>query len=252
MPKTTYTFPLLLAITTLLAACTASAPSATNVPTQSAYELTKMFAFTADAETQTSEVPANDATLSAVVATKSAAATAMAARITAQPTVPPAPTIPANSPMCAAQNLKAVPYSGVPATGGEFLFGAVLTNISATPCFLQAWPQIQLMDRQNQPLDVEYHYFDSSGGDAAFAATRQAQESDSAMLGLSPDRSVELHLAWRNWCGTPLPDGAVIRLTLFDSAGAIDIATNIQASCDTPGVRSQVGIDKLSPVTPPQ
>jgi hypothetical protein len=238
----------------ILTACTSSPLPATNVPTESAFERTKLFAITAEAETQTSGYPANDATFSAILAFKSAGGTAMAATMTAQPTetpVPPSPTITSDSPSCRPEDLKTDTISGPPATGGQFIFGAVLTNISATPCFLQAWPQVLLMDRQDQPLDVDYNYFDASAGDAAAAATRQVQESATTKIGLSPGWSVMLSLIWRNWCGTPVSGGAVIRLTLINNAGVINIPTDIQAFCDYPGFRSYVSISKLAPAIPP-
>jgi len=234
----------------ILGACASSPVPATKVPTESAFDRTKLFAITAEAETQTSGYPANDATITAIMGNKYAGGTAMADTMTAMPTPSLIPTIPANSPPCRTADLKIVSGSGA-ATGGQILLGADLTNTSAGPCFLQAWPQVLLMDPQGHPLDVDYNYFNISGGDAVAAATRQAQESATATVGLWPGWAVGLSLDWGNWCGAPLSGGVVIRLTLINNAGVINIPVDVQAFCDAPGFRSGVGISKLEPVTPP-
>jgi hypothetical protein len=172
--------------------------------------------------------------------------------MTAMPTPSLIPTIPPDSPPCRPADLKTDFSSGPSATGGQFLFGAELTNTSNTPCFLQAWPQVLLVDRQGKLLDVDYNYFDISAGDAASAATEQAQESATAKVGLWPGWTVWISLIWQNWCGAPVSGGAIIQLTLISNAGVVDIPTDVQAFCDAPGFRSDVGISKLGPATPPQ
>ncbi len=236
----------------ILAACAAPLAPATKVPTESVFERTKLFAITAEAETQTSGYPANDATITVIMATKSAGGTAMAATMSAQPSNTPIPTIPPDSPFCQPADLKT--SFGSNAATQQILLGARLMNISGTPCFLQAWPQVLLVDQQGKPLDVDYDYFDVSAGDAASAATEQAQESATARIGLWPGWSVWLNLAWANWCGSPVSGGVVIRLTLINNAGVINIPTDIQAggACNAPGYQSSVGISKLSLVMPPQ
>jgi hypothetical protein len=236
----------------ILAACAAPPVPATKVPTEAAFERTKLFALTAEVETVTSGYPANDATITAIMATKYAGGTEMAATMTAQPTETPVPTIPPDSPFCRPTDLK-TSFASNGATG-NILLGAGLTNISGTPCYLQAWPQVLLLDQQRKPLDVDYGYFDMGAGDAASAATEQAQESVTAKVGLWPGWTVWLSLIWQNWCGAPVSGGAVIRLTLISNAGAIDIPTDVQTggACNAPGYRSYVGISKLGPAIPPQ
>ena len=236
----------------ILAACAASPIAATKVPTESGFERTKLFALSAEVETVTSGYPAINATVSAIVATKHAGGTAMAETMTAMSTPSLIPTIPPDSPPCRPANLKTDFSSGPSATGGQILFGAGLTNISDTPCYLQAWPQVLLVDGQGKPLDVDYNYFNISAGSAETAATEQAQESTTAKIGLWPGWSAWLNLTWRNWCGAPASGGVVLRLTLVDNAGVINIPTDVQAFCDAPGFRSNVGISKLEPALPPQ
>ncbi len=234
----------------ILAACAVPQVPATKVPTESAFERTKLFAITAEAETQTSGYPANDATITAIMANKYALGTAMAATMTAQPSETPIPTIPPDSPFCHPSDLKT--SFGSNAATQQILLGAGLTNISATPCFLQAWPQVLLVDRQGKPLDVDYNYFEMGPADAAAVATEQAQESTTAKVGVWPGWTSWLNLIWSNWCGAPVSGGVVIRLTLINNTGVINIPTDINAggACNAPGYRSSVGISKMELANP--
>jgi hypothetical protein len=232
----------------ILVACASIVP---KQPTETATMNPKLLALTAEAETVTSGYPANDATVTAILATKYAGGTEMAATMTAQPTETPVPTIPPDSQLCRPADLKTDPSSGFAME--QILLGAGLTNISGTPCFLQAWPQVLLVDRQGQPLDVDYSYFDIRAGSAEAVATEQAQESATARIGLWPGWEASLSLMWGNWCGAPVSGGVVIRLTLINNAGVVDIPTDVQAGiCNAPGYRSSVGISKLGPAIPPQ
>lgn len=243
---------LFLVLPSILAACASSTVLAIKTPNEAAFEYTKLFAITGEFETRTSGYPANDATITAIMANKYAGGTAMAETMVAIPTPTLILTIPPDSPPCQIADLKFVSSSNA-AMGGQILLGADLTNIGSTPCFLQAWPQVLLLERQGPPLDVDYGYFDVSAGDAITAATSQAQESATAEVGLWPDWSVGLSLDWQNWCGAPVSGGVVIRLTLTNDAGVIQIPTDVQAPiCNASEYRSYVGISKIGPATPPQ
>ncbi len=185
----------------LLAACASHPVPATKTPTESGFERTKLFQITAEAETQTSGYPSNDATVTAIMGKKYSLWTAVAATMTAQPTTTPLPilpTIPPGSLYCGPDSLKAT--FGWDGAAGTILFGAVLTNISSAPCFLQAWPRVLLVNRQGKPLDSDYGYFNASAGDAASAATAQARESDTDKIGVWPGWTASLSLIWQNWC----------------------------------------------------
>jgi hypothetical protein len=234
----------------ILVTCAAPSVPVTKVPTESAFERTKLFAITAEAETQTSGYPANDATITVIMANKYALGTEMAATMTAQPTFSLTPTIPPESPACRLVDLK-TSFASNGATG-SILLGAGLINISSTPCYLQAWPKVLLVDRQGKPLDVDYNYFDIRAGDAASAATEKAQESTTAKVGIWPGWTVWLNLIWSNWCNVPVSGGVVIHLTLSNNAGVVDIPTDINAggACNAPGYRSSVGISKMESAIP--
>jgi hypothetical protein len=229
----------------ILAACSTSAMAATKTPTESAFERTKLFAITADAETITASYPKNDATITAIMASKYVLGTAMAATMTALPTETPIPTIPPDSPVCHSADLRT--SFGSNAATQQLLLGAGLTNISSTPCFLQAWPQVVLVDQQGKPLELDYGYFDMGPGDAGSAATQQAQESATAEVGLWPGWSAWLNLIWQNCYGESVSGNVVIRLTFSKDTGVLVIPTDIQSggACNPPGQRSYVGISKL-------
>jgi hypothetical protein len=78
----------------LLVACGKPTVPATKTPAESGFERTKLHQITAEAETQTAGYPANDATITAILANKYALGTAMAATLTAQPTGTSLPTFP--------------------------------------------------------------------------------------------------------------------------------------------------------------
>jgi hypothetical protein len=234
-----------------LAACAAPAAPAPKAPTESAFDRTKLFALTAEVETQTSRYPANDATITAIMANKYALGTAMAATMTAQLSETPLPTVPPDAPFCHPADLKS--SFGSNAATQEILLSGGLTNSSASPCFLQAWPQVLLVDRQGRPLDVDYGYFDIGIGNVGSVATQRAQEYATAKVGLWPGWSVWINLIWQNCYGAPISGSVVIRLT-FNNTGVINIPTDIQGgrgTCNPPGQRSTVGIAKLV-LMPPQ
>lgn len=229
----------------ILVACAASPAFATATPTEALFLTTKLFQLTAEAETATAGYPKNDATITAIMANKYAGGTAMAGTMTAQPSETPLPTVPADAPFCKPTDLKS--SFGSNAATQTILLSAGLTNSSASPCFLQVWPQVRLVDQQDRPLDVDYGYFDMGPGTAGAAATQRAQEYATAKVGLWPSWSVWANLIWQNWCGAPVSGGVIIRLTFNNNTGVIKIPTDVQAGgiCNAPGSRSTVGIAKL-------
>ncbi len=242
---------LLFILPWFLAACAAAATAKPQVPTESAFDRTKLFALTAQDETVTNGYPANDATITAIMANKYALGTAMAVTMTSQPSETPLPTIPADAPFCHPVDLQS--SFGSNAATQQILLSAGLTNTSTNPCFLQVWPQVLLVDRKSQPLKVSYGYFDIGIGNAGSAATQRAQEYATAKVGLWPGWSVWENLIWQNWCVPPVSGGVVIRLTFSNNTGAINIPTDIQAGgpCNAPGQPSYVGIAEMV-LMPPQ
>jgi hypothetical protein len=233
-----------------LAGCAARPATATLTPTLAAFNQTKLFALTAEAETQTSTYQAVDATNTAIMASNSAQGTAMAATITPPPSETPLPTVPASAPFCQPADLQK--YFGTSGASQQILVSAGLKNKGTSACFLQVWPQVRLEDKQGKPLDVDYGYFDIGFSLPGAAATERAQKYATAKVGLWPGWSVWINLLWQNWCAAPVPGGTVIRLT-FDNTGVLALSTDVTAggTCNAQGKRSYVGISKMVLVPAP-
>ena len=252
---------LLLIVPCILAACGPASPGPVADPTAvngqmytqaPGFSATKLFQLTVEVETRTAGYPKNDATITAIMASKYGMGTAMAETMTAMPTETPIPTIPPDSPFCRPADLK-TSFQSMGATQ-SILLGAGLKNISNGPCFLQAWPQVLLVDQRGKPLDVDYNYFEMGPGDASSAATEQARDAATARVSLWPGWTAWLNLIWMNWCGAPIPGGAVIRLKLWENNGTMTIPTDLQTggTCNAPGYRSSVSVSKFPPALPPQ
>jgi len=237
--------------TFILAACSSLTPSSPQKATESAIQRTKLFALTAEAETQVASAPKNTSTLTAILATKSAGGTEAAATMTALPSPTLTPTIPANSRLCQTYDLKTSSTSN--GAGGSIIISVGLNNTSSSPCFLPAWPEVMLTDSDGQPLDAQYGYY-LSGADANTAATLQAQEAQTARLGLMPGWTAWLNLIWQNDCCKPLPGGVVIHLILIDHSSALDIPTDVEQGgrCEDEKLPTYIGISKLEQAIPPQ
>ncbi len=234
-----------------LTACTSLAPSNLQNGTELPFQQTKLFALKAEAQTQTASSPKNTETFTAILATKSAGGTEAAATMTALPSLTPNPTNPANSPLCQPIDMKTSSTSS--GAGGNIIISAGITNMSSSPCFLPAWPEVMLTNSDGQPLDVQYGY-SMSGADAVTTATLQAEEAQTARLGLLPGWTAWSSFIWQNDCGKPVPGGVVIYLVLFDHSSALDIPTDVEQGgrCEDEKLPPYVGISKLEQAVPPQ
>jgi hypothetical protein len=228
-----------------LAACTVARVAATQTPTQPAFEQTKLAMLTAQAETMTGGPSPSAGTITAIMANKYASGTSAAGTMTTQPSETPLPTVPAEAAFCHPADLQT--SFGSNGATQTILLSAGLKNTSTQACFLQAWPQVLLLDRQDKPLNVDYGYFDLGFGVAGYTATQRAQEYTTAKVGLWPGWSVWINLIWQNWCAAPVSGGAVLRLTFNNPTGVLKIPTDIQGggTCNAQGQRSYVGIAKL-------
>jgi hypothetical protein len=195
----------LLPFIIIMTACASPLVSATKEPTEAAFERTKLFAITAETETQISGYP-NDASATAILATKFALNTEAVLTETALPTETPTPLVPPHTPPCRPSGLKAIPYGSMGAAGTIALGGGVI-NISASACYLQAWPVFSLVDAAGKTLDIQ---------------SEQGDEGSGNIL-LSPGQSVGFMFAWGNWCGGEVVGGVSIRIFLPDQSGLIDI-----------------------------
>lgn|GEM_PF-1315317 len=213
----------------ILAACASPSVSATKVPTEVAFVRTKVLAITAQSETQISGYP-NDATATAILATKFALNTEAALTDTALRTETPTPPVPPHTPPCRPNGLRAIPYGSMGGAGNIFINGGVV-NISASACYLQSWPVFSLVDAAGRPLDIQSEKGDEGKGTILLSTGQQAW----------------IDFTWGNWCGPAVTGGAVIRLTLPDQSGSIDIPPGGLNSpvfggghCDDPSIKSSV------------
>jgi photosystem II stability/assembly factor-like uncharacterized protein len=220
-------------------------PILSQTATEPVFILTKFAGITAEAETQTAISPKNDATLTAILATKFVGATQAAGTITAQPTETPIPAIPTNAAFCTPADLK-TNYAASGSTGSALL-SVVMTNINA-PCYLQAWPQATLVDVQGNALDVDYSYLDLNSSESASASIEK--------IGLGHGWTARFDLIWsdsRTWCGAPVIGNLVIRLKLMNESGILEVPTDFQPGtvCDPPSSRTSVIVSKIYLEPPP-
>jgi hypothetical protein len=197
------------------------------------------------------------ATNTAIVASKATAGAAWDLTRTALPTLTPSPTVPVNARACRASDLRG--EAGAQGATGSIVFSVGLTNISTSVCTLQGPPQIQLIDQHGRVLDMRYytHCFlcDMSTSEAEEATplpatitpripteTAVVQERLYGKIGIGPGKRIGVFLIWDNWC-QPFPEGGVIiRLTLPDRLGKVDIPTDayVGGRCDAPKARSSL------------
>jgi hypothetical protein len=246
---------LLLILPFIMAACASPTvlvtPANSQAGTQAAgLSATRLSMLTAQAGTVTAGYPQNDATITAILAGKSALGTVMAATMTNQPSETPLPAVPAEAPFCQPSELQSSFTSN--AATQSILLSAGLKNTGSKACFLQSWPQVRLVDKQGKALDVDYGYFDIGFSVPGAAAMQRAQEYATAKVGLWPGWSVWANLLWQNWCAAPVSEGAVIRMT-FNNTGVINVQTDIQGggTCNAPGQRSYIAVAKLVLVPAP-
>lgn len=205
---------------------------------------TQLSALTAKVETVTAGQPKSNATITAILPSKYALGTDMAATTTAQPSATALPAVPSDAPFCQPGDLQG--SFGSNGASQQILLSMGLKNTGPRACFLQTWPDIRLVDRQGKTLDVDYGYFDLGLEKAEAIATERAKENATAKVGLWPGWTTWINLIWQNWCAAPISGGAIIRLT-FNHTGIMTIPTDM-ASGGTSiarGQRSTVGIAKM-------
>lgn len=181
-------------------------------------------------------------------ATPTASLTPQATATPAPPTATPVPY----TMICKTHDLIGKFMPGVPATGGLFLFSAVITNISSEPCLLDAWPQIQVLDSRYRLLEVDLFYTGDLAGVEQNTTTGPGDIPPAVeIIELEAGSSLEVKLSWRNWCGAPLSEGVILRLNMISNAGVVDIPAKINIGCDYPSNPSVMGITRLVPAILP-
>jgi hypothetical protein len=170
-----------------------------------------------------------------VMSTKYAARTEYAAI----PTPTSTPTIPAGSPACQPEDLKA--SFNTNGAGGHIAIGIEVLNKSNSNCFVPAYPAVQLTNRAGEPLDISYDYLIPNENPTT---VQPSEEGQPARYGLKAGQQAVALLSWGNWCKGVIPGGLIVRLPLLDKSGDIDIPTDLTGGghCDEPEAKSTVDI----------
>ena len=161
-----------------------------------------------------------DATDTAIVVRKYAEGTQAALTFTALPTATETATIPAippDSPPCAADALTATYLAG----GGAMqavLADITIANVGTGPCYVQAWPNVVLLDEQGRRIDFLYNYYD-------WFPPQAYPAPPDAMVGLLPGWKGGISLMIRGVCGGHQGPGVTIRLILMAALGQLDMQT---------------------------
>lgn len=227
---------LLLIVPCILVACGYASSNLNEIQTATSrgmetyaakFVSTKMFQLTAESETITAGFPKNDATITAIMASKYAGGTAVAATMSAMPTLTLTPTIPPESLPCSTKDLRAN-YEGAMGATQSLTIGVGLTNIGKLPCFLEIRPQAVLVDQNGIPLDIQYSFSSDTPLDPH------------AKLGLPPGRMAGFMLWWGNWCLPIVKPAILVRLTLAGNGGTFAVPTNLTGGpvCSDPGNKS--------------
>lgn len=179
-----------------------------------------------------------DPTAAAIVTRKSMGATSWASTATARPTptaTPTVPTIPQGSPPCTADDLAAV-LSGTNGAMQALMAGITITNVGTSPCYLQLWPDVILLDEQGHRIDLLYGYYD-------YLAPNPPPERPLGMVGLLPGWSGGFSvMIWGVCAPAPPSQSVVLRLILMASLGHVDVRTPFvsPARCAPPGRPSEI------------
>ncbi len=179
-----------------------------------------------------------DLFITQVMGQKYAARTAYAAL----PTITPTPTIPPDSVPCQPGDLQVTLHS----TGAtqHIVLEVGLTNIGKAPCFIPAWPAVQLLDRSGSPIAVTYDYVFFDKNPSNLPPTQESNPGEPVLYGLAVNQNTVLLLPWGNWCGAPVEGGVIIKIQLLGANNFLDVSTDITNGgyCDDPGAPSTVDV----------
>jgi Protein of unknown function (DUF4232) len=121
---------------------------------------------------------------------------------------------PANIPMCAASQLRAV-AAGVQAT--DFFAGAVfVANRGSAPCTLRGNPEVVLLAASGAPLEVRTASVTAAAPKVVVVPVSEFRPDPAGLVGIGASAP----LRWENYCEDVLPMS--FRVTLPESAGVVD------------------------------
>lgn len=147
---------------------------------------------------------------------------------------------------------------------GAITFFVQITNQTPATCELQGWPQVQIVNRQGEPLVLQDIPFCFECSPPIRVATTQATSVPTMQPPLTTPtvqaimhkpvilpagKSARLYLIWRNWC-PPFPsDGVNLLMTLSGGSGELTIPTNAHngGRCVAPTAGSSLAISQFLP-----
>jgi hypothetical protein len=192
-------------------------------------------------------------TETAIVARKFTEGAQMATTLAFLPTNTAIPTLAPTSTICPAGNLAGeVRTNGAT---GHITFSVALTNIGNATCTLPGPADIQLVNRQAIPLDLDVGTFcfncapsealGATPSPPALALTQTAEPVIHRPVNLAAHQVTKLFMIWSNWCA-PFPSGGVsVRLNL-DPGVQIDLPSDASTGgrCDAPEERSTLQVSE--------
>ena len=112
--------------------------------------------------------------------------------------------------LCLNSNVRAE-YGDFGAKYQSVTISTILKNIGASPCNVQFFPRVRLLDFEGNALKVDYGFF--------------KEGSNNSYLLVEPGQTVGFLIVWKNWCQPPMAGGINIQLILSETALPIDIHT---------------------------
>jgi hypothetical protein len=232
----------LLVLILFLASCSSTSTkgtSPTNEPTPPVTNtVSTLFTATPVPPSSTPIIGPTEQFITQVMGTKYAARTQYAAL----PTIPPTPTIPPNSPFCRPADLQTT-FNSNGATQ-HIVLEVGVKNKGEAPCFLPSWPVVRLLDRSGKTLDITYDYIFLNSNPSSLPPTQESNPGKPILFGLAVNQSSGLALMWGNWCQPAIVGGVIIRMFLLETAGWIDIPTDIVGggTCDDASSSSTIDV----------
>jgi hypothetical protein len=194
-------------------------------------------------------------TETAIVARKATGAAQMATTLAAFPTVTATSTLAPTSIVCSAGNLAGEVRSN--GATGHITFTVALTNIGNSTCTLPVPADIQLVNRQGIPLEIDIGTFcfgcepsedqNATPSPLPGALTQTAEPVIHQPVNLAAHQVTKLFLIWSNWCA-PFPSGGVsVRLHL-DPGVQLDLPSDAETGgrCDAPEERSTLQVSQYT------
>ncbi len=167
------------------------------------------------------------------------------------PTPSPIPVVPAGTPNCRAQDLRAVFLGGNALTGGQLIASFAFGNRSAAPCVLQGVPGLQLLDAAHNVIPGT----NGSDGRVPVQPILLAPNLGTTEGQMVPGQAW-FEIYWRvhdgaGSCANPSPSATAARIQLPAGGGEVMVPLASPRLGAIKPCGGEVGISPFQPVTPP-